>query len=67
MIYGSGMRNISAGAVIAGAYFPAETLFPGYDRNVISADPGGFLRKYDAPDPDRTAGKGEGAWSFSMN
>ena len=25
---GSGMRNISAGAVIAGAYFPAETLFP---------------------------------------
>ena len=28
MIYGSGMRNISAGAVIAGAYFPAETLFP---------------------------------------
>ena len=25
MIYGSGMRNISAGA---GAYFPAETLFP---------------------------------------
>ena len=28
MIYGSGMRNISAGAVIAGAYFPAECLFP---------------------------------------
>ena len=28
MIYGSGMRNISDGAVIAGAYFPAETLFP---------------------------------------
>ena len=28
MIYGSGMRNISAGAVIAGAYFPAEVLFP---------------------------------------
>lgn len=28
MIYGSGMRNISAGAVIAGSYFPAETLFP---------------------------------------
>ena len=28
MFYGSGMRNISAGAVIAGAYFPAETLFP---------------------------------------
>ena len=28
MIYRSGMRNISAGAVIAGAYFPAEVLFP---------------------------------------
>ncbi len=28
MIYGSGMRNISAGAVIAGAYFPGETMFP---------------------------------------
>ena len=28
MIYGSGMRNISAGAVIAGAYFPSEVLFP---------------------------------------
>ena len=27
MIYGSGMRNISAGAVIAGAYF-RRTLFP---------------------------------------
>lgn len=28
MIYGSGMRNISAGAVIAGAYFPGEVMFP---------------------------------------
>ena len=28
MIYGSGMRNISAGAVIAAAYFPGEVLFP---------------------------------------
>lgn len=28
MIYGSGMRNISAGAVIAAAYFPAEVMFP---------------------------------------
>lgn len=28
MIYGSGMRNISAGAVIAAAYFPAEVVFP---------------------------------------
>lgn len=28
MIYGCGMRNISAGAVIASAYFPAEVVFP---------------------------------------
>lgn len=28
MIYGSGMRNISAGAVIAVAYFPPEVVFP---------------------------------------
>ena len=28
MIYGSGMRNISAGAVIAAAYFPPEVIFP---------------------------------------
>lgn len=28
MIYGVGMRNISAGAVIATAYFPAEVVFP---------------------------------------
>ena len=27
MIYGVGMRNISAGAVIASAYFPAEVVF----------------------------------------
>lgn len=28
MMYGTGMRNISAGAVIAAAYFPGEVLFP---------------------------------------
>lgn len=28
MIYGTGMRNISAGAVIAAAYFPGEVMFP---------------------------------------
>ena len=28
MIYGAGMRNISAGAVIAAAYFPGEVMFP---------------------------------------
>ena len=50
-----------------GSVFSGGNIISGYDRNVISADPGGFLRKYDAPGPDRTAGKGEGAWSFSMN
>ena len=28
MIYGSGMRNIRAGAAIAAAYFPGEVMFP---------------------------------------
>lgn len=28
MMFNSGMRNISAGAVIAAAYFPAEVMFP---------------------------------------
>lgn len=28
MVFGSGMRNISSGAVIAAAYFPAEVVFP---------------------------------------
>lgn len=28
LIYGAGMRNISAGAVIASSYFPAEVMFP---------------------------------------
>ena len=28
VMYGAGMRNISAGAVIATAYFPGEALFP---------------------------------------
>lgn len=28
MIYGTGMRNISAGAVIAGACFPGEVMYP---------------------------------------
>lgn len=28
MTFGAGMRNISAGAVIAGAYFPPEVMFP---------------------------------------
>lgn len=28
MLYGAGMRNISAGAVLAAAYFPGEVMFP---------------------------------------
>ena len=28
MTFGCGMRNISAGAVIAAAYFPGEVMFP---------------------------------------
>ena len=28
MAYNSGMRNISAGAVLAGAYFPPAVMFP---------------------------------------
>ena len=28
MMYGAGMRNISAGAVIAASYFPGEVMFP---------------------------------------
>ncbi|MDO4266387.1 MAG: bile acid:sodium symporter family protein [Eubacteriales bacterium] len=28
MVFGSGMRNISSGAVIAATYFPAEVVFP---------------------------------------
>ncbi|MGI6756045.1 MAG: bile acid:sodium symporter family protein [Atopobiaceae bacterium] len=28
MSYGTGMRNISAGAILAAAYFPAESMFP---------------------------------------
>lgn len=28
MVYGTGMRNISTGAVIAAAYFPGEVVFP---------------------------------------
>ena len=67
MIYGSGMRNISAGAVIAGAYFPAETLFPVMIGTLFQQILAAFYGSIDAPGPDRTAGKGEGAWSFSMN
>lgn len=62
MIYGSGMRNISAGAVIAGAYFPAETLFPVMIGTLFQQILAAFYWKYDAPGPDRTAGK----WRRSM-
>ena len=35
MMYGTGMRNISAGAVIAAAYFPGEVMFPVYDGTLF--------------------------------
>ena len=28
MVYGTGMRNISTGAVLAVAYFPSEVVYP---------------------------------------
>ena len=49
MIYGSGMRNISAGAVIAGAYFPGEVMFPvmigTLFQQVLAAGYGSMIRK----------------------
>lgn len=40
MMYGTGMRNISAGAVIAAAYFPGRSDVSGYDRDTFSAGSG---------------------------
>ena len=49
MIYGSGMRNISAGAVIAGAYFPGEVMFPvmigTLFQQVLAAGYGSLIRR----------------------
>lgn len=50
MIYGVGMRNISAGAVIASAYFPAEVVFPVITatlfQQILAAAYGVLIKKY---------------------
>lgn len=50
MTFGAGMRNISAGAVLAAAYFPAETMFPvmigTLFQQVLAAFYGTLLRKF---------------------
>ncbi|MCI2105880.1 MAG: bile acid:sodium symporter family protein [Intestinimonas sp.] len=50
MTFGSGMRNISAGAVLAAAYFPAETMFPvmigTLFQQVLAAFYGALLQKF---------------------
>jgi predicted Na+-dependent transporter len=49
LAFGSGMRNISAGAVIAAQYFPAEVLFPvmicTVFQQILAALTGFILRK----------------------
>lgn len=59
MTYLCGMRNISAGAVLAGEYFPSEVMFPvvigTLFQQVLAACAGSLLSCLDAP------GKGEGA------
>lgn len=50
MTFGVGMRNISAGAVVATAYFPAEVVFPviiaTLFQQVLAAIYGTFIRKF---------------------
>ena len=50
MIYGVGMRNISAGAVIASAYFPAEVVFPVITatlfQQILAAVYGVLIKRY---------------------
>ena len=50
MIYGVGMRNISAGAVIATAYFPAEVVFPVITatlfQQILAAVYGVLIKRY---------------------
>ena len=58
MIYGSGMRNINAGAVIAAAFFPEATMFPviisTLFQQVTAALFALVIRKYlpESPEPD---------------
>ncbi len=53
------MRNISAGAVIAGVFSGGGTV-PRYDRYFIPADPGSFLRKPCPPCTDSSTKKKRG-------
>lgn len=61
MTYLCGMRNISAGAVIAGEYFPGEVMFPvvigTLFQQVLAATYGSLLRRLGK----RDASQGEGA------
>ena len=65
MIYGSGMRNISAGAVIAGAYFPAEVLFPvmigTLFQQILAAFYGSMVRWVQTKQREKEAGYGVSA------
>ena len=65
MIYGSGMRNISAGAVIAGAYFPAEVLFPvmigTLFQQILAAFYGSMVRRVQTKQREKEAGYGVSA------
>ena len=64
MIYGSGMRNISAGAVIAGAYFPAETLFPvmigTLFQQILAAFYGSLVRRVQTKQGEKEKGEDYG-------
>ena len=65
MIYGSGMRNISAGAVIAGAYFPVETLFPvmigTLFQQILAAFYGSMMRRVQTGQQEREKENGVSA------
>lgn len=64
MAYLCGMRNISAGAVLAGAYFPGEVMFPvvigTLFQQVLAAACGSYLRRVPEA-PDATGGPGGSA------
>lgn len=66
LTFGSGMRNISAGAVLAAAYFPAEVMFPvmigTLFQQVLAATYGALLkRRYGlSDDTSPSASKPEG-------
>ena len=65
MTYQTGMRNISAGAVIAAQYFPGEVMFPvmmgTLFQQVLAACFGSFMRWLLARDDARAADAGAGS------